>query len=160
MSNANLQIDSKEVISMLVGLDQKLRNKAYRNGLRYSLNIVKKETIKNLRARVGKGVTRHKNQNGKTLESGVKIKVYKDLTGGNVHILSDYKLRWFENGTEPRYNNQKKTTFKLLKKKRYTGRMQALHFFKDAYTSKEREVFSTLEKNIASAIQKINNKQK
>lgn len=160
MSKNHVEIDSKEVIKMLVGLDQKLRNQAYRNGIRYSLNIVKKETIKNLRARLGSASSRKKDKYGKNLEQGVKIMIYRDQKGGNVNLFGNYKTKWFEQGTGPRYNNQRKTRFLLLKKKRYTGQIKPLHFFYDAYTSKEREVFSTLEKNIANAIQKINNKEK
>lgn len=159
MSREKIEIDAKEVIRMLAGLDAKLRKKAYRDGIRKSLTIVRKEAISRLRSVVGKGASRRKDNYGKTLESGVKYKVYKDVSGGNVNILGNYKLKWFELGTKPRYNWRKKNPQKSLKKKRFTGQIRASHFFTKAYESKEKEVFSTLEKNIADAIKKINNKQ-
>ena len=159
MSNEKFEIDAKEVIRMLAGLDSKLRKKAYRDGIRKSLTIVRKEAISRLRNVVGKGASRRKDNYGKTLESGVRYKIYKDVSGGNVNILGNYKLKWFELGTKPRQNSRKKTTSKLLKKKRNTGQIRPSYFFTKAYESKEKEVFSTLEKNIADAIKKINNKQ-
>ena len=154
------EIDAKEVISMLAGLDNKLRRQAYRQGIRKSLNIVKKETIKNLRNTLKKGATKTKGKYGKTLESGVKTTVYRGEKGGNVHILGDYRLKWFEIGTKARYNKQIKTRRKYLKKKRYTGKINQALFFTQAYTTKEKEVFRVLEQNIADAIRKINQKNR
>lgn len=159
MSKANVEIYAKDAINMLSGLDQKLRNKAYRDGIRWSLNIVKKETIKNIRKRLGKSVTRHKDKYGKTLESGVKTSINRKVDGGKVHIMANYKLKWFELGTSERYNMRNKQKGKYLKKYRRTGKITPMWFFRDAYTSKEKEVFNTLEQNIAKAIKKINDKQ-
>lgn len=159
MNKGKVEIDAKEVIRMLSGLDAKLRKKAYRDGIRKSLTIVRKEAISRLRSVVSKGASRRKDNYGKTLESGIRYKVYKDVSGGNVNILGNYKLKWFELGTKERFNYRKKTIRKSLKKKRKTGSIKASYFFTKSYQSKEKEVFSTLEKNIADAIRKINNKQ-
>lgn len=159
MSKSQFQIDAKETIKMLVGLNDKLRKQAYRKGISKSLAIVRKEAIKNLRAVVAKGASRKKDIYNNTLEKGIKYKVYKNADGGNVNILGNYKLKWFELGTKERYNKQNKTTRTYLKKKRYTGTIKASHFFTKAYTSKEKEVFNTLDKNIADAIKKINQKK-
>lgn len=158
-NQAKFDIDAKEVIRMLGNLDSKLRKKAYRDGIRKSLVIVRKAAISRLRSVVGKGASRRKDNYGKTLESGIRYKVYKDASGGNVNILGNYKLKFFEIGTKDRYNRRKKTTGKWLKKHRYVGHIKATHFFQQATDSKEKEVFNTLEKNIADAIRKINNKQ-
>lgn len=159
MNNGKVEIDGKEVIKMLVNLQPKLRNRAYRDGIRKSLAIVRKEAISRLRKVVGKGMSRKKDKYGRTLESGIKSKVYKDQSGGNVNILGNYKLKWFELGTKQRQNYRKKTTGKLLKKKRNTGQIKSSYFFTHSYEAKEKEVFQTLEQNIADAIRKINNKQ-
>lgn len=158
MNKGKVEIDAKEVIKMLVNLQPTLRKRAYRNGIRKSLNITKKETIKNLRARVGKDVARRKNaRTRKSLEQGVLTKVYKDVSGGAIHIMRNFILRFLENGTDERFIETWRG--KPLKKKRPTGRIKALHFFRDAVNSTEKQVFNTLEQNIADAIRKINNKQ-
>ena len=78
-----------------------------------------------------------------------------------IHILKNFKLKFFELGTKERYNIAKgsRKTGKL-KKKRYTGKIQASKFFTNAINSKRNEVFSSIDRLLSDSIKKINDKYK
>ena len=77
MSNdAEFTVDVKQVIAMFNEFNVKLKKKTFSTALRKAANILRKQTVTNLRQVVKR--TRSKNKwNGKTLESGIRIKVAK-----------------------------------------------------------------------------------
>ena len=104
----------------------------YKNALRKAGRILQKETKTQLRSVVGKAIN-HKNRwNGKTLGNGVKMKVDKEATEAKVHIMGDFRLKFFEMGTSAR---------QLRKNGANRGRMNASHFFRTAKDNKERAIF-------------------
>lgn len=122
----------------------------YKNALRKAGRILQKETKIQLRSVVGKAIN-HKNRwNGKTLGSGVKMKVDKKATEAKVHIMGDFRLKFFELGT---------TTRQLRKNGANRGRMKAAHFFKTAKDKTERIIFDNINQMVEESITRIANKK-
>lgn len=153
-----IETDAKQVLKKFASLNSKKQKAAYKEAYRKASNILVKETRKELKTVVRKINTKHTYKNGKTesLSKGIKAKVYKDATGANVHILGDYRLKFFEIGTKPRYVKKRKG--KPLKKRGYRGSIKASHFFRKAQTNTEDAVFKSIDKNLSEAIIKQWNK--
>lgn len=99
---------------------------------------------------VGKAIN-HKNRwNGKTLGNGVKMKVDKEATEAKVHIMGDFRLKFFELGT---------TTRQLRKNGANRGRMKAAHFFKTAKDKTEHAIFDNINQMVEESITRIANKK-
>ena len=121
--NNGVTVDASQVLRMFSELNSRQQKNVYKNALRKAGRILQKETKTQLRSVVGKAIN-HKNRwNGKTLGSGVKMKVDKKATEAKVHIMGDFRLKFFELGT---------TTRQLRKNGANRGRMKAAHFFKTA----------------------------
>lgn len=96
--------------------------------------------------------------NGKSLEDGVRVKantVYQEVM---VHILGDFRLKFFEKGTKDRYTKIHKdklstsqyiNQLKKSDKSRFRGKITASHFFRRARQNEEviqEAVFKELDK--------------
>lgn len=176
MSNNDFTIDDTEIRDMFAELEPKRRKQAFRRATSSSLNVIKKQTVKNLKSNLGASAVNHVDQYNNSLKKGVKVKVNKDCMGGTIHIMGNYKLKWFELGTKNRYNFKKSSSswskHKIkggryeyrkikgvsLKKKRFTGHITAYHFFRDARQSTEKLVIQNLDKELAKSVEKINRK--
>ncbi|MFT0318912.1 hypothetical protein ACMSEZ_05315 [Bacteroides thetaiotaomicron] len=158
MVNSNeFTVDAKQVIAMFDEFNAKLKKKTFTTALRKAANILRKQTITNLRQVVKR--TRSKNRwNGKTLESGVRIKIAKSAQAAKVHLMGDFRLKFFEMGTSDRQVTKVKG--KKLKKPRYTGKVDAKRFFQKAKQATESQVFNSIEQHLIEVIKKINNKYK
>ena len=73
------------------------------------------------------------------------MKIYKDGQGGNVNILSNFKLKWFELGTKLR----------KTRKGFNRGKITALNFFKHAQERMKEEILNKIDNYIAQSIQNI-----
>nr|DAJ23582.1 MAG TPA: hypothetical protein [Caudoviricetes sp.] len=156
-SSNEFTVDAKQVIAMFNEFNAKLKKKTFTTALRKAANILRKQTITNLRQVVKR--TRSKNRwNGKTLESGVRIKIAKSAQAAKVHIMSDFRLKFFEMGTADRQVTKAKG--KRLKKTRYTGKIDAKRFFQKAKQTTETQVFNSIEQHLIDVIKKINEKYK
>lgn len=158
MSNdAEFTVDVKQVIAMFNEFNAKLKKKTFSTALRKAANILRKQTVTNLRQVVKR--TRSKNKwNGKTLESGIRVKIAKSAQAAKVHLMNDFRLKFFEIGTSDRYVTKAKG--KRLKKARYTGKIDAKRFFQKAKQSTETQVFNSIEQHLIDVIKKINEKYK
>lgn len=130
----NIEVDAREVNAALAGLRNSNIKSSYRAAIKRALNKVKKETVKNLRLK-------HKS---KDMSKGVKVTVKKFGDEGKVHIMGDYRLKWFEKGTKKR----------KTKKGYNRGKIEEERFFDKARTAKESEVFDGLENDIKKEILK------
>jgi hypothetical protein len=117
--NANVVIDSRAVLRMFASLDSKRQAKVHKSALQKSAAILVRETKKNLKSVVkdsnSKGWHTRNNPKGKakTLSSGVRTTFKndegkRDTTQVKVHIMRDFRLKWFEMGTKPRFRSKKK----------------------------------------------------
>jgi hypothetical protein len=86
------------------------------------LQIIRKEALANLRSSVRiRGYSRSSIKYGK-MDKGIKIVKGKvnSLFPGRIHIMGDYRLKWFERGTQERYKKHAKSS---------SGSIKATHFF-------------------------------
>lgn len=144
--------------------------------------ILKKKTDENFQnTSVGKNMAIYR-KTTVTKKSGKKVnkirriatvKVLKKDMIVKVHILSDYRVKWFETGTKRRhtegymYRNKKFEYFKGLRKYykrkgrgRDTGSIKPEWFFRDAQRQTERPIFDNMEKLVTRAIIRIARKKK
>lgn len=144
-------IDTKQFKIILDRLTPKEYKTAFRKSIREALNILRKKAIANL-----KGVTTKidkKDQYNNTLRKGIQLKVYPEDLEGIVHIMGNFKLKWFQNGTVDRYAKRYKG--KPMKRKRFTGKIDASKFFTNAKSQTESAVFNKLNERIQQNIIKI-----
>jgi len=148
--NNGVTVDASQVLRMFSELNSRQQKNVYKNALRKAGRILQKETKTQLRSVVGKAIN-HKNRwNGKTLGNGVKMKVDKEATEAKVHIMGDFRLKFFELGT---------TTRQLRKNGANRGRMKAAHFFKTAKDKTERAIFDNINQMVEESITRIANKK-
>ena len=128
---------------------------ALRNGLKKSLCIVQKEAKNNLK-RVTPRYNSDRNQWGLRLIRGIMVKLYKENKNdirGVVEIMgkgksADFRLKWFENGTQSRYT----------KNGWHRGKMKTTPFFNPAIETTKSEVEASLDDNYQEALEKTYNK--
>ena len=165
MSN-QLEIDASQVMSMYSEFDTKKRKAVYRKATRDALNIIKKQTLQNLRGVINPSKINKKDKWGNSFRNGISIKVYKSAKGGVIHIMKNFKMKFFELGTEKRYRKVKgltkkvKSVFRKDIKGGYTGQIKKYSYFSNAKKQKESEVFNSIDRLIRESIKKINDKYK
>ena len=128
---------------------------ALRNGLKKSLRIVQKEAKNNLK-RVTPRYNSDRNQWGLRLIRGIMVKLYKENKNdirGVVEIMgkgksADFRLKWFENGTQSRYT----------KNGWHRGKLKTTPFFNPAIETTKSEVEASLDDNYQEALEKTYNK--
>ena len=145
-----IEIDDSQVVNLFASLSGKDQTKAMKTALKKSAQIL----IKKARAKLKQ-----------TVKSGIKSKINKDGTEAKVHIMGDFRLKFFETGTKDRYTRGHKITgydgksLKRTGKGGYRGVITARHFFKDAQRESEHQVFSSIDSLLSESIQKIASKK-
>lgn len=147
--NGGIKVDDKDVIRALSNLSFKKMNKAYKDGMKKSLDPILKQTKVNLRGSGIRNVNKpYVGKNGKTYKSmmqGVKSSVYIGNTEdsyGKVHIMKEFRLKWFEKGTQIR-----KTS-----KGWNRGSISPKWFFRTAVNQRSKEAVDNLDENIRNSI--------
>lgn len=142
----------KELIAILKKMSYKDMQKAYKKALQVSVKPLVNETKRSLRRAGIKNINKpYIGKNGKTYKSmlqGIKSSIDVRDPEDNyakVHIMGEFRLKWFEKGTGLR-----RTTSKGNR-----GRIRAHRFFRDAVDRKGNECRTSLEKNIRESIQKV-----
>ena len=156
MNNGEIRVDDREVIKALANLSFKKMNKAYKTGMQKSLDPILKQTKVNLRASGIRNVNKpYIGKNGKKYKSmmqGVKTSVYIGNTEdsyGKVHIMNEFRLKWFEKGT----------TIRKTRKGWDRGSIAPKWFFRNAVNQRSQEAVDTLDENIRESILKAWNKK-
>ena len=152
------------VMRMFGDVTGKEQFKAYRQVMRKGCGILAKETRRELRKIVGKKATSRNWWNGKTLSSGIAVKL-ENPKRAQVNIMKDFRLKFFEMGTDYREIRGNKSSRKTKTNRRYKksginrGRMKDKWFFDTAKRNSEKQIFSNMDKMLAESIQKIANKK-
>ena len=156
MISGSITVDDKEVIKALSNLSFKQMNKAYRNGMKKSLDPILKQTKQNLRNSGIRNVNKpYIGKNGKkyiSMLQGVKTSVYIGDTEdsyGKVHIMKEFRLKWFEKGTQLR----------KTRKGYNRGSIKPKWFFATAVRQKQNEAINNLDENIRNSIIQAWNKK-
>jgi hypothetical protein len=171
MSKAkSVEINAREVLLMFAGLDSRRQAKAHKKALQKGASILVRETRKNFKSVVKDPnstgwFTRHKNSKAKPapLSSGIRYSFRnagrRDTTQVKVHIMGDFRLKWFELGTVHRYRGAKKkvrfSAFRKRAKTISTGAIKPAYFFQRARESKEKEIENSMERILAESIKKV-----
>ena len=156
MISGSVTVDDKEVIKALSNLSFKQMNKAYRNGMKKSLDPILKQTKQNLRNSGIRNVNKpYIGKNGKkyiSMLQGVKTSVYIGDTEdsyGKVHIMKEFRLKWFEKGTQLR----------KTRKGYNRGSIKPKWFFATAVRQRQNEAINNLDENIRNSIIQAWNKK-
>ena len=156
MINGSVTVDDKEIIKALSNLSFKQMNKAYRNGMKKSLDPILKQTKQNLRNSGIRNVNKpYIGKNGKkyiSMLQGVKTSVYIGDTEdsyGKVHIMKEFRLKWFEKGT----------SIRKTRKGYNRGSIKPKWFFATAVRQRQNEAVNNLDENIRNSIIQAWNKK-
>lgn len=148
----NVSVDTRDVLNLFANLNRRNQYKAYRNALKKGASILVKAAKKELKNKIGSKIDSKNWWNGKSLGSGIRYSINKEVTAAKIHILGDFRLKFFENGTNER-NTKKGFNRGSIKNNKY-------HFFDTAKQSTENEIFSNINMLIAESIQKVAKKSK
>lgn len=152
-------VDNRQVLEMFSQLSKKKMKKVHRQALRKAAKVIQKEAKVELRkattayrsnkSNLKNGWHLKKKKDGtltaKSLQDGIKSSVSKEVDSAKVHILGDFRLKWFEKGTRNRQT-----------RKGYSrGSMKATHFFKIARQRKEQQAEQELQRFIRESILRV-----
>ena len=157
MSKADVTVDAKQVQDMFAELEPRRRKQVFRAALNTSSNILIRETRKNL-AGVVKDPNSPNSWDGKKLQAGIKKRIARDAKSVKVHLLGDFRLKFFEMGTTERYT--KRHTKARGGKGGYRGKNTGQYFFRSAKQSTERRIFEDIHSTLQRHIIRINKKYK
>ena len=143
----------RELRQILKKMEYKDMQRAYRKALTDSMKPLQNEAKKQLRRAGIKNVNKPyvSKKTGKTYKSmlqGIMTSVDvrdPDDNYAKVHIMGEFRLKWFEKGTALRKTYSKGNR----------GRIHAKRFFRNAVDNKGRECRASLEENIKKSIQKV-----
>lgn len=135
-NNYTVTLDTTNINDILANLSEDNRRMAMLSALRAGGKVLQANTKESLKKKLGSGATSTSDLNKKSMESGVRLIVDKDYNEVVVSIMKDYRLKWFELGTDgralkkdhPRDEKHRKT----LRKGEYRGNIKALNFFSEA----------------------------
>lgn len=147
----NLEVDTRQVLNLFSDLTGRQQKQAKRNALRQASRILVNETKKQLRQVIGSAINHRNRWNGRTLGSGIKNNANREGTEAKVHIMGDFRLKFFEKGTAIR---------RLRRNGANRGKINASYFFRTAKQNKEREIFNTLDNLLSQSIQRIANRNR
>lgn len=136
-------IDTTKIDNVLNNLNTDNRNKCFMTAMSKAGEELVQETKSSLVSSLP-NASRGKRY-GSPMSSGVKLKKDKDYKEVMVHIMSDFRLKFFELGTNERYLKKplpKKSTDSKFKSGKnnsggtpYRGRIIGKHFFQKARNS-------------------------
>lgn len=150
MSNENLEITGvDELVKKFSNLTGREQIKAKNNALKKGSDILVKAAKQSLR-RVTKSYNRPNWWNGKTLEQGIKYcKPSKDSDTAKVHIMADFRLKFWELGTQLRRTKQG-----------YSRGVHKKHsFFQPTVNSKMSEIVDSMVSYFSESVDKLWNKK-
>lgn len=145
---SNFEFDGKQALKLFAELNSKQQKKAHRDTLRKSGQILAREARKQLKKVPTKNGLLKVDSD---MRRGIKVSVDKEATQSKVHIMGDYRLKWFEMGTY-------KTNDRKTKKGYSRGVIQPSYFFQSSKEAKESEIFTNMDKMLSDNITKIYNK--
>lgn len=139
-----MSIDTTQVDKLLSTLESETTN-IINEALKEVSEIYLKAVVQSLRREMGSAADRPSGKYKEPLSSGVSLWENVSKSEFGVNALKDYRLRFFEGGTNERYAKMKKSGVKAFR-----GRIKANHFFTKGINSQD--INSLLETAILKAI--------
>ena len=144
----------KELISILKKMSYKDMQRVYKKALTDCVRPLVNETKKQLRRSGVKNVnlpyiSKKTGKRYKSMLQGIKSSIdvrNADDNYAKVHIMGEFRLKWFEKGTALRRTYNTKGS---------RGRIHGKWFFRDAVDKRGKECRNSLEENIKKSIQKV-----
>lgn len=153
----------EQVLERFKQLDKKRMKSAYRLALRKSGKVLSDKAKYYLRLITP--AYNHRNWwDGKTLQAGIMVSVDRDIEYATIHILGDYRLKFFQDGTVRRKTLGRRTagmrasrlkTNRIVTKGKNRGEMPERDFFVAARCAVEDNMQSVLNKAINDSINKV-----
>ena len=140
----NVSVDDSAVRNLFQALDEESRKKILFTALKAGGEKLLSETKMQLRSKLGSGATSPNRWNGKTMESGIRLRADKDYCDVAVNVMGDFRLKFFEKGTKLRQT----------KKKANRGSIKGLYFFQAA-RSKADEITAIINSSLAESLKRI-----
>lgn len=150
-------IDTKELDDILNNLNERNRKEAIFNSLVKGGNILVKETQSELLSVLPKA--NRGERYGKPMTKGVKLKKDKDYNEVKVHIMGDYRLKFFEMGTDDRYLKKPLSSKSNSSNKKndgnrpYRGKIIGKEFFKK--TRETTKIITIVVDNLINELNKL-----
>ena len=161
-----IYVDASRCYALFKALNTKNQRKVSRAALRGASNKIKAQAVKNLQGVIGHSVRKtstYTRANGKTvkhsLARGIKV-VVKNPEFSKVHVMGDYRLKWFEMNTQPRTTKGVRRKGKKIPLRRASNRGRAFRddnkarWFDKAVRSRENEAARDIENELKKHIQK------
>jgi len=159
----DIKVDERHLLEMFSSLSSKKMKNTYKSALSKAARILVKQAKDNLKkvtAKFNSKTTNLKNgwhiktkKNGQkkiaSLQDGIKYRIEDGAQSAKVHIMGDFRLKFFEKGTKERI---------LKKNGAKRGKINGSYFFKSAQQDKEQEIFSNIERLISESIQRTANR--
>ena len=140
----NVSVDDSAVRNLFQALDEESRKRILFTALKAGGEKLLSETKMQLRSKLGSGATSPNRWNGKTMESGIRLKADKDYCEVDVNVMGDFRLKFFEKGTKLRQT----------KKKANRGSIKGLYYFQAA-RSKADEITTIINSSLAESLKRI-----
>ncbi len=140
---SNVVIDDTSVQNLFNALDADSTKKILFTALKKGGQKLARQTKTQLRASLGSAATSPNRWNGKTMESGVRLKADKDYCEVSVSILGDFRLKFFEKGTAQR---------RLRRGGANRGSIRAMNFFRKA---RQQDIDDTIYNSITESLRRI-----
>jgi len=171
MATDGITVDASRCYALFRRLNTKNQRKVSKAALRGAANKLKKEAVKNLQGVIGHSVrktTTYTRANGKTekrsLARGIKVEVMDPETA-KVHIMGDYRLKWFEMNTNVRKTEGRRGQGKKIPLRKASNRGRAFRadgktgWFARAVAAKEPEAARDIENELVKHIKKQANRE-
>lgn len=139
----NVSIDDTSVQNLFNALDADSTKQILFTALKKGGQKLASQTKRSLKAKLGAGATSPNRWNGKTMESGVRLKADKDYCEVSVSILGDFRLKFFEKGTAQR---------RLRRGGANRGSIKPLNFFREA---RQQDIDETINSSITESLRRI-----
>lgn len=157
-TNHTVTIDTTNIDSILDNLNEDNRRLAMLSALRAGGKVLQANTKESLKKKLGSGATSTSERNKFPMEKGVRLIVDKDYNEVIVSIMKDYRLRFFQSGTDQRYlkkdHPKDEKHRKTLRKGEYRGSIGATNFFGEARQN-EGPVCDAIVEELAKQINKL-----
>lgn len=139
----NVQVDDTSVQNLFSALDAESSKQILFKALKEGGQKLTSQTKRSLRAKLGAGSTTPNRWNGKTMESGIRLKADKDYCEVSVSILGDFRLKFFEKGTAQR---------RLRRGGANRGSIRPLYFFREA---RQQDIDDVINNSITESLRSI-----
>ena len=140
----NVSVDDSAVRNLFQTLDEESRKRILFTALKAGGEKLLSETKMQLRSKLGSGASSPNRWNGRTMESGIRLRGDKDYCEVDVNVMGDFRLKFFEKGTKLRQT----------KKKANRGSIKGLYYFQAA-RSKADEITAIINSSLAESLKRI-----